>query len=97
MDESRCNGRKDVLHTLQICCIQARSPLMQAGRFEIFRLDQLLRSPVQPINRRNLFSTTVTFTFLQNLVLVRVVCCCPLQLSAHQQTSAAIFSPADVE
>ncbi|KRX22483.1 hypothetical protein T07_11609 [Trichinella nelsoni] len=60
------------------------NPLMQAGRFEIFRLDQLLRSPVQPINRRNLFSTTVTLLLSSSV-------------TAHQQTSAAIFSPADVE
>ncbi|KRZ82985.1 hypothetical protein T08_4610, partial [Trichinella sp. T8] len=58
--------------------------LMRAGRFEIFRLDQLLRSPVQPINRRNLFSTTVTLLLSSSV-------------TAHQQTSAAIFSLADVE
>ncbi|KRY31527.1 hypothetical protein T01_16129 [Trichinella spiralis] len=52
------------------------NPLMQAGRFEIFRLDQLLRSPVQPINRRNLFSTTVTLLLPSSVFSTSTNKCC---------------------
>ncbi|KAL1236369.1 5-formaminoimidazole-4-carboxamide-1-(beta)-D-ribofuranosyl 5'-monophosphate synthetase [Trichinella pseudospiralis] len=57
------DGRTFCIHCKYAACrlgASFKTAGMQAGRFENFRLDQLLRMPVQPINRCNLFLATVT-------------------------------------